>query len=148
MHSACQSRYLITIYVFDLVVRFLVEGQLESPANVTCACSGEVLTYTCTIDGGNATIWGGSAFDCAGNAIELTHLSFANGTSGKCNNGAILVQSVKVDKTFYTSKLNVTVSNGLDDKTVTCSSDLKSNIIGESKIKVAGKYIILCTIPG
>jgi hypothetical protein len=117
-----------------------VESQLDIPANATCACPGEVLTYTCTVDGGNATIWGGPAFDCAGNSINLTHLSFKNGTSGKCNDGAILGESVKVDGTLYTSKLNVTVSNALDNKIVTCSSDLKPNI-GKSKIKVAGKYI-------
>ena len=112
-----------------------------SPANAACACPGEVLTYTCTIDGGNATIWRGSAFECARNAITLLHHDFIDGTSGKCNNGAILGQSVNVDGTYYTSQLNVTVSNGLNNKIVTCSSDLMPMMqkVGESQIIMAGK---------
>ena len=119
-----------------------MESQLESPANATCACPGELLTYFCTVDGGNATvtIWGGSAFDCAGNSITLTHLSFQNGTSGNCNDGAIVGQSVKVDGTHYTSKLDVTVSNKLKNKNIICSSD--NNTIGKSEMKVPGKYLI------
>jgi hypothetical protein len=98
-----------------------------------------VLTYFCTVEGGNATIWGGPDFDCPGNTINLTHLSFRNGTSGTCNGGAIVGQSVKVDGKRYTSKLTVAVSNGLNNKNVTCSSDVKPNI-GKSEIKMAGKY--------
>ena len=111
-----------------------------TPTNARCACPGEVLTYFCTVEGGNATIWSGSAFDCAGNSITLTHLSFQNGTSGNCNDGAIVGQSVNVDGTHYTSKLNVTISNKFNNKNIICSSD--HNIIGKSEIKVPSKYLI------
>ena len=114
--------------------------QFKIPVNAMCACPEEVLSYICTIKGSNTTIWGGSAFNCAtaGNEINLIHPS---GTSGECNNGAILGQSVTVDGTHFTSQLNVTVSSELNNKTVTCSSD--SGNTGESLIKVAGKYVEL-----
>ena len=111
------------------------------PGNATCACPGEVLSYTCTVGGGNTTVWGGSAFKCAttGNEIKLIHhYSFINETSGICNNGTILGQSVNVDGMHFTSQLNVTISSELNNKTVTCSSD--SGNTRESLIKVAGKY--------
>ena len=117
-----------------------VENQFESPASAMCACPGEVLTYTCTIAGGEVTIWGGSAFDCEENEIILDHREFNNGTSGKCNDGAIVGQSVDINGTCYTSQLNVTVSKGLNNKTVNCSSD-SVMYIGESQINVAGNYI-------
>ena len=105
-----------------------------------CACPGEVLTYTCTVDGGNVTIWGGSALiDCAGNndsEIKLYHRDPE--AMGECNDGYILGQSVDVKGSCYTSQLNVTVSNGLNNTTVNCSSDSVMHI-GESLIRVAGK---------
>ena len=114
--------------------------QFKIPANAMCACPGEVLSYTCTIDSGNTTIWGGSAFDCTttGNEIKLIHHNFINWTSGKCNNGAILGEIVNVDGTHFTSQLNVTISSELNNKTVTCSSD--SGNTRESLINVAGKH--------
>ena len=100
-----------------------------------------MLTFTCIVEGGNFTVWGGSAFECAGNEIVLDHRGFYHGTSGQCNNGAIVGQSVDINGIYYTSQLNVTVSNGLDKKTVNCSSDLNMHI-GESLINVAGKLLI------
>ena len=118
-----------------------VESQFESPPNATCACPNEVLTYTCIVDGGNVTIWRGSAFDCDRNEIILHHRDFSNRTLGKCNDGAIQGESVTVDGNHYTSRLNVTVHKGLNNKIITCSSDLMQNI-GKSEIKLAGKIII------
>jgi hypothetical protein len=101
---------------------------------------GEVLTFTCTVGGGNTVIWSGSAFDCAGNEITLVHEEFNNGTSGECNNGAIVGWSADTIVTCYISKLNVTASNGLNNKTVKCSSDSGNQMyIGESLISMAGK---------
>ena len=118
--------------------------QFKSPVDIMCACPGEVLTYTCTINGSMATIWGGTAFNCAGSGIILRHSEFNNGISGQCgSDGAILGRSVNVSGTYYTSQLSVNVSNGLNITSVNCSSD--SNIlIGESHINVVGKYNIVC----
>ena len=121
-----------------------MENQFKSQAlSAMCACPGEVLTYTCTVDGGNVTIWGGSALnDCAGHQIILDHRQFNNpGASGECNDGYILGKSVDINGTCYTSQLNVTVSNRLNNTNVTCSSDLLVHMpLGESLITVAGKY--------
>lgn len=116
-----------------------VEKHLEIPANATCACPGKVLPYTCTVDGGNATIWGGTAFNCTENEIILDHREFNNRASGECNNGAIQGQSVDVIGTYYISQLNVTVSSELNNKTVYCMI-YNNTTIGESLIKVVGEY--------
>ena len=128
---------------------YSVDNQLESPPNATCACPGEVLTYTCIVNGGNFTIWGGSAFDCAKNKnlILLDHKGFNKGTSEECNDGAIIAQSVDVFGPYFISKLSVTVSIELNNKTVNCSSGSESVMLnnygtGESSINVAGKFIL------
>lgn len=117
-----------------------MENPFESPANTTCACPGEVLTFTCTVDGGIATIWGGSAFDCDGknNEITLLHRNFVGGTMGECSDGAIVAHSLGVTGTCHTSQLNVTVSAGLNNKTVVCYLTSVMDLIGESLIRVAG----------
>ena len=125
-----------------------MKSQLISPANVTCACPGDVLTYTCAVEGGNVTIWSGSAFDCAEREIVLNHDEFNHGTSGECNNGAIKGHSVSGYWGYYISQLDILVSDELNNKTVSCSSDSEiynnycnnNNIIGESWINVAGKF--------
>lgn len=103
-----------------------------------CACPGDVLTYTCTIEGGRSTVWSGSAFDCAGNEIVLHHNRFAGeGVTDECNNGTITAHSVRVeDNSHYTSQLNVTVSSGLHNKTVICSRDTEKPPTGEIRISV------------
>ena len=135
----------ITVQILhEHVLIILVKKWFESPANATCACPGEILTYNCTVEGGRATIWGGSAIDCAGNDITFRHdnVNFIDRTIKleECN-GAIVGQSVDIDGTYYISQLNITVSNRLNDKTVTCISDSMTykKVIGKSRIKVPGK---------
>ena len=119
----------------------LAENLFKSPVNATCACPGEVLTYTCTVVGGRATIWEGSAFDCAGDEIILRHSNFDETPQlGECNNGAIQGRSVGVNGMCFTSQLNVTVSAELNKKTVVCFLDSVQHTIGESLIRVASKY--------
>jgi hypothetical protein len=122
----------------------LVNEEFIDSTYASCACLGEVLTFTCTVvDSGNgATVWGGSAFNCASNEIILLHPSFNRGTSGECNDRAIIGESVSMsdDGTCFTSKLNVTVSIRLSNKTVYCSNSGVQSI-GSSKIKVAGKSL-------
>ena len=115
-----------------------------SPANTICACPGETLNFTCTIistsgTSGAATIWNGSAFTCSENEIPLLHNGFnsSNGQSGVCNNGAILARSVGVNGNCYTSQLRVTVSAGLNNKTVACLLSPIMQQIGYTLITVA-----------
>ena len=85
-------------------------------------------------------MWGGSAFDCEGNEIILIHSNFIGRTSG-CNDGAIVGQSISVNNggTCFTSQLNVTVSNGLNGKSVNCSLDSGMQDARTSVISVSGK---------
>ena len=122
---------------------FSARQEFVSPTNTNCACPGEKLIYTCsavTNESGRATVWSGSAFDCAGSEITLLHDRFSDGTIRECNGGAILGRSVSVDGNCFTSQLNVTVSTGLNNKTVKCFLDSEMQVIGESLITVTGMY--------
>ena len=115
---------------------------MQVPGNTSCACSGEVLTFGCTTVGPGQTIWRGTAFKCTGesNEIILRHSEFDSptGTSGTCNSGAIVGQSLRVENTnCYVSQLNITIQSLFNNKTVECvySSDTE-NIIGQSRLRV------------
>ena len=105
-----------------------------------CACPAEVLIFNCTIIGGGATIWGGSAFICTTNEIILRHNTFSTEMpSGVCNGGAIIGESVEVQNNCYTSRLRVTVSTGLNNKTVYCLHNTDTGTmteISEARISV------------
>ena len=113
--------------------------------NTECACPGELLMFTCTTVGtrSGATIWTGSAFDCAGNEISLLHENFfqSGGTSKDCNREAIIGKSIGVmNEMCFTSELNVTVSNELNFTTVSCFLDSQmQQLVGMAEITLAGK---------
>ena len=120
-----------------------------SPVNIQCACVSDVLTFTCSIVGGGNTIWRGSAFNCpsTNNEIILRHSQFStqSGTSGSCNSGTIVGQSVGVEGTCFTSRLNVPISEGLNDRTVQCDyNNLNAGTtnIGSATLNVLGKVIL------
>ena len=94
-----------------------------------CVCPGHELRLECTVVGGIATIWRGSAFDCPGsaNGILLRHSRFASGTHyGECNNGRIIGRSINTtsdsDGIKFISQLIIQLDeNGtLDGRTVEC----------------------------
>ena len=93
----------------------------------TCNCPEYSITYECTVLGGLATVWKGSAFDCqnSNNEIVLLHNRFNShdGSQRFCNNGAMVAQSVKTDDIYYTSQLRVTVTSDLIGKSVECHYD-------------------------
>jgi hypothetical protein len=142
---------------WPLFLLYSANEQFLDATNSECACPGELLTFTCTVVGtrSGATIWAGSAFDCAGNEISLRHENFfqLDGISKDCNREAIVGKSVSVvNETCFTSQLNVTVSNGLNFTTVNCSLDSQTQPVGMAKITLAGKlyarihscYMTLC----
>ena len=90
-----------------------------------CVCPGDTLTYTCTARGGpsGATVWFGTAFDCAINEIVLLHSRFTYGTFATCNNGAIAARSLSIERNNYTSQLNVTINSETAGKTIKCVYD-------------------------
>lgn len=121
-----------------------VNNTLEVPANATCACPEETLTYTCNIVGGGNTLWGGTAFNCpsTSNEIILRHSQFSEGHSGTCSNGVLMGRTIGVTNTnCYTSQLQVDVSTSLNYTTVRCTHDSINSgqmLIGNvSTIKIA-----------
>ena len=69
------------------------------------------------------TVWGGTAFNCAGrNEISLRHRQFPNAI-GECNDGSIVGYSIQIAGNCYTSRLDVRLSADLQGRTVNCSVD-------------------------
>ena len=88
-----------------------------------CACPGDQLTFKCTADGGVATVWHRSAFDCE---IILRHSRYSSerGAAGSCSDGDILAQSIGVvNNNHFISQLNVTVSTDMHNKTIECDRE-------------------------
>ena len=93
-----------------------------------CICPGDQLTYNCTVQGSlsGATIWSGTDFSgCQQNEILLQHHQYTRpgGSTGTCNNGAIVGQSLGVQGNNYTSQLNVTITPETAGRTITCAYD-------------------------
>ena len=104
------------------------------------ACPGDVLSYNCTVVGGIATVWRGTAFDCpetTNNEIILRHSRFsvAEGTFGSCSGGIIRGRSLGVqDSMCYISQVNVTVNSGHNGQTVECTIDPSLAVVGSATI--------------
>ena len=95
---------------------------------IDCACPEDQLVYECSVQGGFATVWRGSAFDCglASNSIILRH---NNPTSiGVCNNGRLVAQIVETFNGTFTSQINVTVSEDMNNKTVECAVEYVNTV--------------------
>ena len=61
-----------------------------------CVCPGRELRLECTVVGGFATVWSGTAFDCEGqgNEIVLRHSQFfESGIVFECTSGMIIARS-------------------------------------------------------
>ena len=78
-------------------------------------------------------MWSGTAFSCQSGEISLRHGRFMDAV-GSCNNGAIIGRGVTSEGNQYTSRLDVTMSNDLVGKTVTCSVD--DNLIGSMTLAI------------
>lgn len=115
-----------------------------------CDCPGYNLIFECMIVGaeiGRATLWLGTALNCATNYHEilLLHSRFAaeGGTSKECNDGAIVAESLRVEDGCYTSRLNVTVHSNMIGQTIECAYDngTTSDIVGSFTIFPEGKQL-------
>ena len=86
------------------------------------------MIYKCTVqgDGNGATLWNGTAFSgCLQSEIRLQHNQFTQpgGSTGTCNNGAIVGRSLDEQGGNYTSQLNVTITPETAGKRITCVYD-------------------------
>ena len=124
-----------------------------------CVCPGHKLMLECTVVGGGATIWRGTAVDCpsSSNRILLRHSQFASGTSLSCNNGRIIGRSTNTtsdsDGIKFISQLIIQLdeSGTLEGRTVECAhSYSEKTIIGTHTIIACTRgiemYIILKTV--
>ena len=73
-------------------------------------------------------MWKGSAFDCAmsDNEIVLLHSRFeqdTHRTHKTCNNGTIAGEAIKVEESYYTSQLHVTVGLDVIGESIECAND-------------------------
>ena len=90
----------------------------------SCLCPEGILVFVCSVNGGVATVWKGTIFNCPSNEITLRHSAFENAT-GTCNDGNIVAYNIDVDiaNNSYSSQLNVTVSPEMHNGTIECVRD-------------------------
>ena len=68
-------------------------------------------------------IWIGSAFNCPSSNNYIILSLYDTGTSGTCNNGAIVARILSVEGNNYTSQLSITVTPDTAGKTIECVHD-------------------------
>ena len=131
----------------------IVEGtinELISPSG--CSCPEDQLTLDCSVQGGVATVWQGSAFDCASNQIILLHNKFSDWQSpagGECNGGKIVAHSIGEFNNTYVSQLNVTVTEDMNNRTIECAAEHTNGTLlnsGASTVTVATGTHSYCII--
>ena len=109
-----------------------------------CVCPGQSAIYQCSVMGGVLTVYEGSAFQCVGNEITLTNNEFGNENQrvGVCNSEQISIsgQGVSQESNCFTSQLNIILSEGVSEKTVTCAVDF-----GLSVTQIASTTIAIST---
>ena len=107
----------------------------------SCLCPEDVLVFVCSVNGGGATVWRGSIFNCNGNQIILRHSMFGNGVRRICNDGNIVTYDIDVTNNTYSSQLNVTVSPEMHNETVECIHDTQN----ATSVLVGAYTLILAT---
>ena len=114
-------------------------------------CPEGILIFSCRVDGGGATIWKGSIFNCPGkrNEITLRHSEFDNGVAeatGSCNDGNIVAYNIDVtiSNDIYSSQLNITVSPEMHNETVEC---IQYHRVSSTSVSV-GTYTLILNATG
>ena len=117
-------------------------------AKNTCTCEGYNQIYECTITGGAATVWKGSAFDCPERGNEITLFHNNNSTVGVCNDGEITARIIRVENDIYTTQLTVNVSSELDGQNITCANDTGTELseVGSLVVNTADGMIIVINL--
>ena len=101
-----------------------------------CVCAGDIITYECSVIGGESTVFRGSALNCTNSEIILLHSRFSpsasddsdatvNATANSivCNEGEIVARGITVENGTYTSQLCIAFYNKLNGKSVSCIID-------------------------
>ena len=104
-----------------------------------------MIIFGCTVLSGfgGATVWKGSAFDCArsDNEVVLLHSRIESNehTRRTCNNGTIIGETIQVVENYYTSRLHVMVSPDMIGEGIECVSD-------DGTVMVMGSSTITATM--
>jgi hypothetical protein len=100
------------------------------------------LTFECTVIGvvGGSTQWNGDAIRQCPLPVFLRHREFIAGTTEPtvCNRGSLVIQSIGVESSCYTSQLNVLFNASLIGRTVTCVYDNGSVAIEIGSLSISG----------
>lgn len=116
--------------------QYYVKGTIiELTSSSDCSCPGDGLILDCLVHDGVATLWQGSTFDCASNQIILTHDRFSrqqNQAGGECNDGKIVAYIIGEFNGSYISRLNVTVTEDMNNKTIECAAELLNGVSNSS----------------
>lgn len=93
----------------------------------SCICPGQEATIRCTVDGGVATIWRGSALEnCSDGSIILRHSQFGNGhTINKtCGpSGQVIGQAISSENRSYTSQITINITQQIIGSHIVCATD-------------------------
>lgn len=94
-----------------------------------CACNElSYQVYECTITGGGATIWKGTAFECSAVNNRLIFLHNRNSARQECNNGAISGLMIRAENNCYTSQLRIRNNFTLNGRSIVCAHDSGVNV--------------------
>ena len=125
-------------YSFNNVLLIVVDSRTEEKVmevsmNNDCICSGDTVTYECTVvgDNGGITVWMGDFFRCPNSKREigLLHSDFTSVQGGgaysiwTCNNGNVVERIVRAENGRYTSQLNVTLTSDIIGQSIECAYD-------------------------
>ena len=98
-----------------------------------CTCEGYSQVYECSITGGGAIVWRGTAFECSSSSNEIVLLQ-SSPDAQVCNDGAITGHIIRAENSTYVSQLTVSLSAGMIGTNISCYHDsgATQNLIGSS----------------
>ena len=133
---------MLTLYYYTSLAS---ANNLLAQYDHSCLCHGpeNVLVFICSVNGGGATIWTGSIFNCHhGSQIILRHSMFGN-SRRSCNDGNIVGYDVDVTNNTYSSQLNVIVSPEMHNGTVV--NECIHDTLNATSVLVGAYTLILAT---
>ena len=138
--------YGVVKNVTDLFIDFTGNNSL-TPSGTNCVCPDTLLTYTCNISGGGATVWRGTTLSCVRSDVTVRHDSdnFVPGTFELCG-GAIIREIVGIEgDDCHITRLNFTAANQFNDTITECLiQDPEVTSVGRSTIFIIpGTYMYI-----
>ena len=84
--------------------------------------------YECSITGGGAIVWRGTAFECPSSSNEITLFQCSSGMQ-VCKDGAITGRIIRVDENnTYVSRLAIVIGAEMVGKNISCYHDIRGTL--------------------